>query len=185
MNKRTEFLLLVFILLIVVSPILNVGGCKKKENLPTEQVVQKETNQAPATSEKCIQLPALSEKDVKLIEVFIHEMNLLVELQRTDSRTFKSQLAKLDAAYSDLSDLGTDNYSMLIMRSIALKVSLSYSLAHTYWDSSEFEKEKYEKSRNEASQSREDFIEAYHILRRGTTAIEFNKFLVDKGYARG
>jgi hypothetical protein len=144
--------------------------------------IHQKKGQLPALSEKDVklkdQLPALSEKDVKLIEAFVHEMNLLVELQRADSETFKFQLAKLDAAYNDFSNLGSSNYSMLTMSGLALNVSLSYSLAHTYWDSSRFEE--YEKSRNDASQSRENFLEVYHMLVHGTTVLEINKFLEDK-----
>jgi len=176
--KRIITTFATFLILAGLCLIPNLVGCKKKENPPAEQVVQKEVNQAPATNEKFVQFPALSEKDVKLIEEFIHEMNLLVELQRADSETFKYQLAKLDAAYSDLSDLGSDNDSMAIMRILAMDVSLSYSLAHTYWDSSRFEE--YKKSRNDASQSRENFLEVYHMLVRGTTVLEVNKFLEDK-----
>jgi hypothetical protein len=126
-------------------------------------------------------LPALSEKDVKLIEAFVHEMNLLVELQRENEITFKYQLAKLDAAYSDLSSLGSSNYPMLIMQSIALNVSLSYSIANIVWNSGRFEK--YDEERDKASKFRELFLKAYHFYKPGVTIPESNKFLLDNGLA--
>lgn len=166
------------IALVVVAAVLLIAVFTQYK-ADHKEIVQKETNQAPATSEKCIQLPALSEKDVKLIEAFVHEMNLLNAVLFSDSSTFEAQRAKLDAASSDLSSLGSSNYPMVIMGNLAMRVYGSYMLVRFFSSSFSSGIQKLE-SQNNASQSRENFIEAYHMFQRGTTALEVNKFLEDK-----
>ena len=126
------------------------------------------------------QLPTLSEKDVKLIEAFSHEMSLLDAVMLSDKITYEAQFAKLDAVYSDLNDLGSTNYSMNRMVVLALDVRIYYRVARICWDSFDTSnQQKWESCRDNASKSRRNFVKAFHLLQRRTTNIEFNKFLIE------
>jgi hypothetical protein len=104
----------------------------------------------------------LGEKDVKLLEAFVREMNLLNEVKLTDERADETQRVKFNAAYHDLSDLGSSNHSMIKMSGLAFDVWIKYDFAHHSWEMGELEE--YKKKENDASKSRENFVKAFRLL---------------------
>jgi hypothetical protein len=108
--------------------------------------------------------PALSERDIKLIEAFTHEMNLLNEVMFSDKTIFEAQLAKLEAALSDLTDLGSHNASMSKMGMAAIDVSLNYQLFGSYCVNGSFDTEGCKKTLDDVSRSRENFVKAFQWL---------------------
>jgi len=122
-------------------------------------------------------LPALSEKDAKLIEGFIYEMNLLDSASSID---FEAQYTKLDAASKNFDNIGSSNYPMSRISGLASIVCANYRSAHTLLESGKYEE--YEERVKDVSKSRENFIKAYRLWQDRAAISEFDKFLEDIGY---
>ncbi|HBE02398.1 MAG TPA: hypothetical protein DC049_07965 [Spirochaetia bacterium] len=136
--------------------------------------------------------PAMTEKDISLIEAFIREMNLLHELQYESNADFNYQHAKLNAAYNDIESLGSENYPvMFFIRSQAANVKWNYWISHSKLDQGQsvrydkYWREEYDKAKKNASSSRELLLNIYNFYKNGGVTIpESNKFLIDNGLAK-
>ncbi|MFA5385719.1 MAG: hypothetical protein WC364_13880 [Eubacteriales bacterium] len=127
-------------------------------------------------------IPPLSDKDIKLIEEFIYEMNLLDGLKLANNAEFNYQYAKFQAAYNNIVSLCSDSVSIFYLRAQAIAIEINYLSSHRLWEYYDKDKDKeLDEALNRVSESRELFIKMYTFYKDGVTISESNKFLIDNG----
>jgi hypothetical protein len=122
--------------------------------------------------------PVLSEKDVSLIETFIHEMNLLYNIVLTSSNDFTDDYIKFKTSYDDLNNLKGDSVPMFYMSVQAMNIKFDFSSVN---HSTRNSLKDYEQALKQLSNDRNVFLKMYQLYKNGVSITESNKFLTDNG----